>query len=125
MDKHAYDLFITIGRCHRLLKEHAAELRLRSDVMGVTHWFDIFDVGDACRLEEYVSAELDNGQGVSWCFELTLAADGITVEADVRRNDRDGEDVLAEIAACEYRDVRDVANNLLEITRKLCASNPI
>jgi len=124
MDKDMFNLFITIGRCHRLLKDHADQLASRSGVRTAKHWSDMSNVDDAFRLEEYVDAELANGQAVSWCLELTLTADGIKVEADVRRIHEEGQDVVAEIGDCEFQNAVDGSNGVAEITRKLCASNP-
>lgn len=125
MDKDMFNLFITIGMCHRLLKDHADELASRSGVRTVKHWSDMSNVDDAFRLEEYVDAELTSGQGISWCLELTLSGDGIMVEADVRRIHGKGQDVLVTIADCEFQNAVEGSNGVAEITRKLCASNPV
>ena len=125
MDKNTYNLLFTIGKCNRVLKDHANELASRSGVTEITHWSDMEIVDDAFRLKEFVDAELVNGQAISWRLELTLMPEGITVEADVRRIHDKGFDVLEEIADCEYRNVVDGSNGIAEITRKLCAIDPL
>ena len=125
MDQDSYNLFITIGRCHRLLKDHADKLASRSVVRAVKQWSDMSNVDGAFRLEEYVDVELADGQAMSWCLEVTLTQDSIMVEADVRRIHDEGQDVLATIADCRYRNVVNCSNGLGEITRELCASNPV
>jgi hypothetical protein len=121
MDTIAYSLLIAIGNCHGLLKNHAAELVSRSVVKAVKHWFDISSLQDAVRLEEYVDAELVDGEAVSWCLELTITLEGVAVEADVRRVHRNGQDVLLEIADRKYENVLDCSKEIIEITQTLCA----
>ncbi len=119
-----FNLVFTIGECHRQLKDHAHAVALRSSVKTVTHWFDMSNVGHSFRLEEFVDAELASGQAICWCLELTLTEDRIVVEADVRQNHAEGQDVVAEIADCEFQNAAEGSIGVAEITRKLCASNP-
>lgn len=120
-----FNLFIALGMCHRLLKDHADRLASRSVVRTVKHWSDMSNIDGAFRLEEYVDAELKNGQAISWCLELTLTADAMMVEADVRRIHREGQDVIEAIADCEFQNAGAGAIGVAEITKKLCASNPV
>jgi hypothetical protein len=125
MDNDAYKLFFGIGTCHRLMKEHANEIRARSVVRTVIHWSDMSNLDDGFRLEEDVDAELVDGQAISWCLELTLTLEGVAVEADVRRIHGNGQDVLVEIADSVYPTVTEGSTGILEITRRLCSINPV
>jgi hypothetical protein len=125
MHSDAHNLFLAIGSCHGLMKKHASSIMLRPDVKTVKHWCDMLNVDGGFRLEEYVDAELADGQAISWCLELTLTLESIAVEADVRRIHEDGQDILVEIADCDYAKEADCSTGLLEITRRLCDSNPV
>jgi len=125
MDTNTFNLLVTIGKCHVLLKRHADGLLSRAAVKTVKHWCDMPSLHDAFRLEEYVDAELVNGEAVSWCLELTITLEGVLLEADVRRIHHDGQDVVAEIANREFKNVEGCLEEIFEITQRLCASSDL
>jgi hypothetical protein len=125
MDQGSYKLFIAIGTCHRLMKEHATQTRARPGVRDLTHWLDVYDVDDAFRLQEYVDAELSNGQAISWRLELTLNGGAFTVESDVRQIHQDGQDLVQEVADCAYPTAEECAAGIVETTRRLCSIDPL
>jgi hypothetical protein len=120
----AYDLLVAIGKCHRLLKNHADKLASRSAVKTVTHWSDMPSIDDAFRLEEYVDTELVDGEAVSWCLELTITPEGVRLVADVRRIHSIGQDVLVEVADRQFTNLVDFPKAVIEVTERLCASGP-
>ncbi len=132
MDKSAYELFMSFGECHRLLKDLAHELRSRSGVTEVVHWTDMTNVPTdlpnvehAFRLEEFVDAELENGEAVCWCLEVTFTPKRISIEADIVRNHAKGQDAVATIADCEYWRLDNAASEITEVARQLCESDPL
>jgi len=125
MDNDWFRLFLAIGACHGILKEHAREARRHPEVSNVTHWLDVHDLGGAFRLEEFVDVELANGEAICWCLELTLSPGVFAVESDVRRIHRAGQDLIEEVADCTYPTAEECATGILEFTRRLCVINPV
>lgn len=124
MDNDAFKLFIAIGTCHCRLKEHAQEIRKHSSVTSVTCWLDAYDFDNACRFEDYVDAEISNGEAISWRLEITLTLDEFIVEADVRKIHAAGYDVVAEVADRTYSTAAECAIGILEVTRQLIVVDP-
>lgn len=124
MGDDALVLLRAVGVCHGLLKEHASQLREDASNTSVTHWFDLYNLDGACGLEEYVDAELQGGQAISWRLEVTVTPDKIIVEADVRKIHELGQDVIAQIAERTYSTVVEYANEITEIVRRLIHMNP-
>jgi hypothetical protein len=124
MDKEAQKLFLAIGSCHHDLKLHAKRIEAHPDVRRVTHWLDMHNFDDTFRMEEYVDAELLCGQAISWALELTLTGVDFTVEADVRRVDEKGQDLIVQIAERRYATTLECVNGLLDATRRLCSIDP-
>ncbi len=119
------ELLSAIGECHRRLQRHAIQLRERADVRGVTHDVQMPALIDSFRLEEYVDAELVSGEAISWCLEFTVTETAIFVEADVRRNHADGQDVVAKIAEYRYSTGVECLPQLRYTTERLCSTNPL
>jgi|GEM_PF-5893424 len=123
MDEVVLELLLAMGDCHRLLVEHAKELKARHHVKEVTHCTDMYRIEDAFRLEEFVDAEHRDGQATSWRLEVTFSSFGIQVEADVRAAHSLGQDLLTEVSDCNYATVRECSADLLQITQRLCSAN--
>ena len=125
MENGAYILFSATASCHGLFKELASKLKGKSCVTSVTHWLDIYSFDSASRLEEFVDAELLNGKAISWRLELTLTADAVTLEADVREIHDMGQDLIANIADCRYLTLGECAAGMVEAVGRLTSVNPI
>lgn len=67
------------------MQRHAIALRDRVGVCDVTHVVDMPLLPDNYRLEEYVDAELNSGEAISWRLEITVTETALVVDADVRR----------------------------------------
>lgn len=125
MDKDSYKLFIAIGACHQLMKDHAKKTKARTDVCGVTHWLDMYNVQSAFRFEEYVDAEMSNGRAICWHLELTILPESFAIEADVSQVYQGLWDRLEEISNGENLIVADCAEELLDATRRLCSAHSL
>jgi hypothetical protein len=119
-----FALLLALGECHRRLKQHASAIKDSYNIRQVTHVTDMPNVSDSFRLEEYVDAELNCGDAISWCLEITVAEKEIVVEADVRRIHGSGQDVIAKIGDFRFCQDADNSSQLLEITERLCCANP-
>jgi hypothetical protein len=126
MDATAVKLLKSIAKSHRVLVEHAVQLRSRSEVSSVAQHFDLTEVGECMRFEDFVDAftELDVGHAISWCLEITIRQDTCVIEADVRRCEREGQSLITTIADEITLDQESCANTLPEIARRLCEVIP-
>jgi hypothetical protein len=125
INSNAFRLLLAIGECHRRLRRHAIQLRELTGVRAVTHLADMPDLADdGYRLEEYVDAELHSGEAVSWCLEMTVAKQHLVVEADVRRNRSEGQDVIFTLGEYTYATDAACAAELSDIAKRLCSANP-
>ena len=124
MNPESLALLSAIGDCHGKLRDHAIRLRDRPAVREATHVCDMPALGGAFRVEEFVDAELGSGDAICWFLEVTITADGVTVEADVRRVHSQGQDLLVGIAECRYT-VGEATRALPEITQRLCSAAPV
>jgi hypothetical protein len=75
-------------------------------------------------LEEFVDAELHDGNALSWCVELTGTGDGLNLDADVRRNTQFGQEVVSVIVEENSLDVAKCDSQLRAVVRDLCAVRP-
>ena len=125
MENDAYILFKATARCHGLFKKLARTLKEKPSVAGVTHCLDIYNLDSACRLEEFVDAELADGKAISWRLEITLTADAVMLEADVREIHGMGQDLIANVAECAYTTSADCAAGMPEVVERLTSFNPI
>jgi len=113
-----------IGASHRRLKCFAVYLRSLANVRMVTHVAEMPDLTDAYRLEQYVDAELDSGEALSWCLEITVSQRCIAVEADVRRVQSGGQDVVLSIGEFVYSTPAACSAALPAIADRLCGAIP-
>ena len=118
-------ILAVIGECHRQLQDHAIRLRNLAAVREVSHSVYMPLMVDAFRLQEFVEAEIQNGEEISWCFEVTLTTTDISVEADVRRNHSRGQEVLETLGEFRFSAEAECSVLLPEITTRLCALNPL
>jgi hypothetical protein len=125
MDKDMLGFFVAIGTCHRLLEEFAQRLRLNLSVTGVTHWMNAQDIDNSCRIEEFVDAELTNGEARSWRLELLVSPDKFVIESDVRRIHSDGQDCIAEVAEQVHLTVTECTAGILEVVKNLSSRCPV
>jgi hypothetical protein len=95
------------------------------NVRGVTHVVDMPELIDSYRLEEYVDAELVSGEAISWCLEITMTENAIFVEADVRRNHSEGQDIIEEVGDYQYSTETECSAQLPEIVARLCSVHPL
>ena len=116
-----FPLLLAIGECHRRLGRHALRLRERNDVQTVKHVVDMPALTDSYRIEEYVDAELVSGEAISWYLGITVTEAAILVEADVRRNHAEGQDVVATIGNYHYSTKEECSEQLKDITERLCS----
>ena len=117
-------LICIIGRCHRFLSDHARSVGMMEDVISSIHSFDMTSLEGSFRLEEYVDAELVNGQAYSWSVEIVLNDLSINVEAEIRRIHEAGQDLVESIAACEFLDLDQCSTSLGGIVEALCRTVP-
>jgi hypothetical protein len=125
IDFNAYRLLLAIGECHRLLVRHAINLRQTIGVKTVEDVTDMPDLPNGFRIEEFVDAELISGEAVSWRLEVTVAQEGVFVEADVRRIHSEGQDLILDVGRTSYAKDAQCAAALPEIARRLCSANPL
>ncbi|MGC4002442.1 MAG: hypothetical protein QM811_04590 [Pirellulales bacterium] len=124
MNPAAIAVLVCLGECHRLMKEHAGNLRSLDNTSSVTHNTDIIPFEEALRLEEYVECELPDGNALSWCFETTIRLDKTLIEADVRIIHSKGQDVIFTVADCEILDHSELKSKLLEVVNCICDYYP-
>lgn len=121
MNPDAIALLSAIATCHGKLREHAIRLRERPTVREVTHACNMPALDGAFRVEEFVDAELVSGEAISWFLEVTVAPNGVAVEADVRRIHSEGQDLVTGIAEDTYT-LGESVRQLPEITQRLCSA---
>lgn len=117
-------LLSAIANCHAKLHDHAIRLRERPAIREVTDVCNLPALDGAFRVEEFVDAELVSGDAISWCLEVTVTLDGVSVEADVRRVHSQGQDLLVGIAEGTFT-ATEAARALPEITQRLCSAVPV
>jgi hypothetical protein len=125
MDNDVYTLFRTVGACHRRLKDFAFIIKQSSCVTNVTHWLDIYDLDGGSRVEEYVDAELLNGEAISWRLEITLTPEHCVIEADVRKIHKLGQDLVADVSDRTFSTVAECAQGLMESLQTLIEIRPL
>ncbi|MBA4192275.1 MAG: hypothetical protein C0467_30260 [Planctomycetaceae bacterium] len=124
MNPEAIALLSAIANCHGKLREHAIRLRERPTVRDVKHVCEIPVLDGAFRVEEFVDAELVSGEAISWFLEVTVAPNGVAVEADVRRIHNVGQDLVTGIAEDKLT-VDEAARQLPEIAERLCSAGTV
>lgn len=107
--------------CHEKLRGFAQTLRNRSDVTKVTHWVDLHNIKEGICVEEFVDAELSNGETVSWALEITASTSAWNLEADLRRIYHAGQDVIEQWVA-QTTDVSDCTEEISRLTDCLMQS---
>ncbi len=117
-------LLCEIGSCHRFLANHARNVGEMADVVSSHHSFDMASVECTFRLEEYVDAELANGQAYSWSLEIVLSDNSIKVAAEIRRIHDLGQDLVEQIAEREFSDLVQFSTSLVGIVKVLCLTVP-
>jgi hypothetical protein len=123
--KDTLDILIAIGACHQRLTQHAITLREFPSVRSVSHVVDLPRLETAFRYVEYIDAELTSGEAISWCLELTVSRDEISIDADVRRIHRDGQDVLSTVKTRDYDAIGECVFELSGVAERLCTANPL
>lgn len=114
-----------MGVCHRRLVQHAIDFQSVKNVQAVKLVVDMPILNDCYRIEEYVDVELNSGDAVSWCLEITVAEQYILVEADVRRISTEGQDILKEICRSRFSTADQFLMQIRGITDLLCTFNPL
>jgi hypothetical protein len=83
------------------------------------------ELTDAYRVEEYVDAEMYSEGTISWRLEITVSQNGYSVEADVRRNHSDRQDLVAEVGGFSYLTPATCSGELSTVVDKLCEAFPL
>ena len=116
---------VAIGKCHRRLQQLATFLKKAPGVLPVTHIPEMPEINDIYRLEEYVDAELDTGDAISWCLEITVTESAILVDADVRHNHGRGQDLLVSVGTYEYSTILACSAQLPDLADRLCSAHSL
>ena len=75
----------------------------------------------AYRIQEFVDAELDSGESVSWCFEISITEESVFVEADVRRIHAQGQDLICSVGEFSFPANTEWSKELPSIAGRLCS----
>jgi len=122
-----FPLLRAFAACHQLFKLLATQVRSRPGVSRVNHDFDLSTTpADTLRLTEYLSPERIDGLWVYWQLEILISPDGsATVKAEALGADPDGCPLREVIAASTSIPRTTIGTDIVEITHRLCASNPV
>ncbi len=116
-----YDLFMLFCLISSAMIEVADSLRAKPSVREVLRNYDIRKYEGIPTLEAYADAELANGTALSWGIELRYEENYWIVEAALRKNHRDGQDVLQEFPEIRTDTFEELAPNAKKATEWLIA----
>lgn len=85
----------SLGRINRLFRDAATRLRRLPQVDSVSTALEIMDYESGPCIEGYLDAELRDGNGLSWCFDVTWDNDSWTIRGTLQKNSAAGNEVLA------------------------------
>jgi len=106
----AGEFLAVVAAANEQLIDLAVKLRLRPEVKGVVCDMDCRRYGTTPRIEYYVDAELRNGRAISWGMEVGFDGETWSVEADVRVQHEQGQDLLREWSPIHAVDLSELTS---------------
>jgi hypothetical protein len=87
----------SLGRVNRLFRDAASRLKRLPQVESVATALEVMNYENGPCVEGYIDAELRDGNGVSWRFDVTWDADYWHIRGTLERNSALGNEVMERI----------------------------
>jgi hypothetical protein len=111
----------SLGRVNRRLRDAAVKLGRSPKVVGASASLEVMGYENKSCVEGYVEAELKDGNGISWLFDLEWNNGSWVVRGSLERYSAVGRETLDEVPEEEISDVKLLPGTLDRIAQKLLA----
>lgn len=109
----------TVAAARDRLIALARSLESHPAVTKVTHWSECPALESGARIEEFVDAELQSGNAISWSLEIALYDGSWHLEADIRIIHATGQDRLVEFPERDGSQVPELLCQIEALTAQL------
>jgi hypothetical protein len=118
-EKAIRDTLEALGLVNRLFRDAASSLGRLPQVKSVATALEIMSYENGSRIEGYVDAELQDGNGISWLLDVQWNADSWTIRATLEKNSAAGNEVIEQLPPANIADVELLPEALTGIAKKL------